>query len=358
MKKTFLGIDGGATKVAGSVVEKKENDTYQIASKIVEVSYHDSPSYLTDFTPINIDSQLKDDQEGELRLSIDEERQCIAYAEACEEVINRLLHDHFSHEIYVGLGMPGTKTNDKRGIKIMNNGPRMPRFLDILERRMDMAELKGLSIKSLREDNDLCGLGELYSENGEFRRVNNALYIGGGTGIADAIMMNGEHKSFLEIKDWMPRTWQMEDHKGFSYEYLTSQLGIMNQYSKLKGIPVHELKRKQIYPSTILMENENIHDRFINGLSELISKRIELFFEHRQSVFDKIICALHLGALLNDNKELFLSVSEKIIHNIKNSNILNTESQEWYLENTFLTISHLTHAPIIGGGVKAYLDSQ
>lgn len=358
MKQTFLGIDGGATKVAGAVVTKNDNDTFDIASEIVEVNYHDCPSYTTDFSPVNIELQLQESENNSIKLSIEEERQGIAYAEACEKVIMTLLGDYRTSQICIGLGMPGTKTADKRGVQIMNNGPRNPRLLDVLERRLNMAEIEGISINSLSEDNDLCGLGELTSENGEFRKTKNALYIGGGTGIADAIVINGEHVPFLDIKDWMPRTWQMKDYNGLSYELLTSQLGIMNQYASITRKTIHELKKEKIFPSMILNKNAEIRDRFINGLSELILKRIHLLYKNKELVFDKVICALRLGTLLNENEAMFQRVKEKITQNINNSNILDKGSKNWYLENDFITISYLKHAPIIGGGVKAYLDSK
>ena len=358
MKHTYIGIDGGATKVAGAVVLKNENGTFEIENEIVEINYHDCPSYSNEFSPVNIDIQLDESNSGSFNFSIEEERQGIAYAEACEEVIISVLKDRPSKHIYIGLGMPGTKTEDKRGIKVMNNGPRIPRLLDVLERRLVMADHEGISVNTLSEDNDLCGMGELYSENGEFRGTQNALYIGGGTGIADVMLINGEHVPFLSIKDWMPRTWQMLDYNGLSYELLTSHLGIMNQYSSISGKPIHELKQEKIFPQMILDKNREIRDRFITGLSELIIKRIHLFYENKGLVFDKIICALRLGSLLNENADLFQSVNELITQKVEDSEILNNNSKERYQENKFLRISHLKHAPIIGGGVQAYFDSN
>lgn len=358
MNQVLIGIDGGATKVAGALVIRDEKGNYKLDSEVIQVKYHDCPSYSAKFQPIKIDIQIKEAATGLLNLNIKEERQGIAYAEACEQVIIELFNEQKSDNTLIGLGMPGMKSPDKKGIEIMNNGPRIPRFLDVLNRRLEMAEITGTTIRSLGEDNDHCGLGELYSEKGSFKKVKNGLYIGGGTGIADAIILEGKHIPFSTIRDWMPRTWQINDEAGLSYEYLTSHSGIMKQYAEITGKSVHDLKTQHIYPDKILQENDRIAKRFIISLTGLILKRIHLLYKHKTLVFEKVICALRLGTLLQKNSELFNQIQINIWKEISESETLDGDAKRKYLENELLIISHLIHAPIIGAGVNACHAAQ
>ena len=354
MDQILIGIDGGATKVAGGIITRNEDDAFVLANDVFKVKYRACPSYSPDFHPIQIAIQLQELSSNDLNLSIEEERQGIAYAEACESVIIELLNNCVAEKVKIGIGMPGFKTNDKRGITVMNNGPRIPRLLDVLERRLDMAGADHVPLYQLGNDNDHCGLGERYAKEGMLKNTTHALYIGGGTGIADAIVLDGQLAPFDDISDWMPRTWQLQNDNNVSYEDLISHLGIMKQYAAMTAKSIRELKIERIYPDSILKNNEELASSFISGLAGLILERIQLLYKHKNVVFDKVVFAIRLGSLFQENKELYNQVKSTVLNSIADSDVLDKNAKQIYLDHEFMSISLLEHAPIIGAGVAAF----
>ena len=358
MDQVLIGIDGGATKVAGGIITRNEDGFFVLASDVVKVKYRTCPSFSPDFHPVQNAIQLKELSSNNLNMSIEEERQGIAYAETCESVIVELLNNCGAEKAKIGIGMPGTKTENKRGITIMNNGPRMPRLLDILERRLNMAGVDHVPLQELGNDNTYCGLGELHAREGVLKNTIHALYIGGGTGIADAMVLDGQLVPFDDISDWMPRSWQLVDENGVSYENRISHLGIMKQYAAVAEKSVHELKIERIYPDSILKNNEEISASFISGLAGLILERIQLLYKHKTVVFDKIVFAIRLGSLFMENEELFKQVKAKIVNDITASDVLDNTAKQMYLNHEFMVISNLEHAPIVGAGVAAFYAAE
>lgn len=358
MDQVLIGIDGGATKVAGGIIAQKEDGSFVLASEVVKVKYRSCPSFSADFHPVQNAIQLQELSSNNINLSIEEERQGIAYAEACESVIIELLNNCGAEKAKIGIGMPGTKTADKRGITVMNNGPRMPRLLDVLERRLDMAGMDHVTLMELGNDNTYCGLGELHAKTGMLKNTTHALYIGGGTGIADAIVLDGQLVPFDDISDWMPRTWQLQNDNNVSYEHLISHLGIMEQYVAMTTKNIHELKVERIYPDSILKNNKELASSFISGLAGLILERIQLLYKHKNVEFDKIVFAIRLGSLFQENKELYNQVKSTVLNSIADSDVLNKNAKQIYLDHEFMSISLLEHAPIIGAGVAAFYASE
>ena len=52
-----IGIDGGATKVSGSIIEKLDLKTYTLAHPVVEIKYSDHHNFNPEFLPQPIDTQ-------------------------------------------------------------------------------------------------------------------------------------------------------------------------------------------------------------------------------------------------------------------------------------------------------------
>ena len=90
-------------------------------------------------------------------------------------------------DIKIAIAMPGEKTSNKRGIKIMKNGPRMLNFCKELE-----AQIPNLvkPIIQIENDSKMCGLGENIHNEGSFRNIKNGYYLGGGTGLAECLKLN------------------------------------------------------------------------------------------------------------------------------------------------------------------------
>ena len=101
--------------------------------------------------------------------------------------------------VLCGICMPGLKTEDGRGIARMLNGPAIPDYLDRLEERLD------ISVARLWSDGFASGVGEEVA--GLFRDVQNAYYLGGGTGIAECLKLDGRVRALDELE--LPRAWEL-----------------------------------------------------------------------------------------------------------------------------------------------------
>ena len=54
-----IGIDGGATKVSGGVVEKINANSFKLISSAVNIKYAEHPNFNADFSPLSLDSQFE-----------------------------------------------------------------------------------------------------------------------------------------------------------------------------------------------------------------------------------------------------------------------------------------------------------
>ena len=169
---------------------------------------------------------------------------------------------------------------------IMANGPRIP---DLVER------IEG--IESLFNDSDCCVLGEWKSTVGKMQDCKNAIYIGGGTGIADGIILDGKLIDFNRTEE-AKRSWELHLPDG-SVESQLSPAGMINRNNKLFGSNINSLVE--------LSESDGcmaIFEKAIEAFSFLIQDRIDFFYINN-SIIEKIVIGQRLGAfLMNDNQEL------------------------------------------------------
>ena len=358
-KPTIVGIDGGATKISGGIVKQINETTFSLDGVIKTLTYSESTLNNRNFQPVDLGRQLSEKDNPKLR--IEEEKQGLAILESCESVITELAKTNNLNKPMVGIGMPGLKSPEQRGVIITKNGPRVPRFLDVLEHRLRLTGLKFNPIHRLGNDNDYCGLGELYGTHGSFRGVENAIYIGSGTGIADAMMLNGTLISFDNIGTWMPKSWQMTNKDGIPIEKIISHKGMMMQYSEKTGTSFQQLEEDETYPEQFIGTNDavNIRTKFVTTLAWLIFQRVEkLHIKKPNTIFNKIILGLRLAKLIEKIPELFDEIKLSINKQITNSHLLNHTVKNHYSQNRIFFLSELPHAPIIGAGVSAYQDAE
>ncbi|MEE8341469.1 MAG: hypothetical protein V3R52_05175, partial [Candidatus Neomarinimicrobiota bacterium] len=181
MKKRplIIGIDGGASKVSAFVVEAADGgNSFKLGVHNSTREYHD---FQSDFTPVDLPTQLEQIYHNNIMLTPAEEDQAKVFSEAIFEVISDIVQVTKPENILIGIGMPGIKTADKRGIAAMANGPRMPNFVREIEQKLSAAGIAlATPVGKLGSDADYCGIGEEYAENGGFRTTENAYYLGGG----------------------------------------------------------------------------------------------------------------------------------------------------------------------------------
>ena len=390
----IIGIDGGATKVSGWTAVRKEDGTFELGDLNVQKKYSEYKFYDPEFTPVDIKTQLNEMGEG-IHLRQDEKKQGLAYMYATADVIEELVKSNPGFDVLIGIGMPGLKTKDRRGISALANGPRMPEYSNVIENRLILNNVKlAAPIHHLGSDADYCGLGEEYSSDGQFRPVENSYYLGGGTGVADALKLHGKLIPFDAIKPWMAKAWEMKADSGKSMERYCSAAGIQSIYSENSGIPVSELNEKEIYAPQI-MEKALVGDDgakktmsdVSHYLAELLFERISTIYcgtlgrfefvnparaqliphhPYKGTLLDYIIIGQRLGDYLHESKGkkiLWEPMLDHLKELIQKNEVLTMEFKEHYLkENTFnekrIVLSKLREAPAMGAAVDAWLSRK
>ena len=230
----LIGVDGGATEVkahATSCDDLAGPTSFELRPEAASRVY----PRLADFAPVPVAAQLAERDAGDSAADAVEVEQGRLWVQAAAEAIRDVASQCAVQHILVGVGMPGLKTADGRGIDVINNGPRIPDYLDTLEKELAAAGLELLSpVAALGSDADYCGLGEQHAAQGLFRDVENAYYVGCGTGVADAIKLRGRLVPFDAVRAWIQKSWQMASALGPTFERLVSASSLNRVYADLR----------------------------------------------------------------------------------------------------------------------------
>lgn len=390
----IVGIDGGATKVSGWTAVRKNDGTFELGDLNVQKKYSEYDYYDPKFVPVEIKIQLKEMDEG-IHLTDDEKRQGLAYMYAAADVIIELVKANPGKDVIAGIGMPGLKTKDKRGISALANGPRLPEYATIIENRISLNDVSLASpIDHLGSDADYCGLGEEYSSQGQFRGVENSYYLGGGTGVADALKLRGKLIPFDAIKPWMAKAWEMKADSGKSMERYCSAAGIQSIYSENAGVPVADLNENEIYAPQIIDKAIQEEKAAVKTMKDVSYYLAELLFErmttlyggsqgkfefvnpargrliphhpYKGTLLDHIIIGQRLGDYLEESRgknQMWEPMIRHLSELIAENEGLTKEFKEHYFKgNTFnenrIVLSKLREAPAMGAAVDAWLSRE
>lgn len=388
----LIGLDGGATKISGwEIVKDPDNQVFSLGTLHAEKSYKEIPGYLPEFKPVDIKRQLEERDQERIMQTEDEIQQESVYVEACAQVVEQIVSSSGSRSIVLGLGMPGLKTENKRGIAVVANGPRMINYSDLLEKRLEMMNISMKHpVQHIGSDADYCGIGENFAAEGLFREVKNAYYLGGGTGVADAMKLKGELVPFDAAKEWIAKTWEMKNKEDKSLERFASAGGIQSIYSEHSGISVPALNQKQVFPlqmADLAAAGEKAaletFDRVAVNIADLLFERIVTLYagwqkrfafvnpnkpepvtEHKYqgTLLERIIIGQRLGQLFDSaNGARFLKkpVLQKLSERIEKDDHLKAEAKAHYNDVSALVFtSKLREAPAIGAGIDAYFSIQ
>jgi uncharacterized membrane protein len=233
----LIGVDGGATEVKAHAVacdDRSPPATFHLRPEAAARRY----AQVAAFAPAPAAEQMAQRDSGHIRIPDAEAAQGRAWVEAAAQTVIDVARQGGTRRVLVGIGMPGLKTADGRGICVINNGPRIPDYLDLLEARWTQAGFElAAPIAALGSDADYCGLGEEYAAEGLFRDVENSYYVGGGTGIADALKLRGRLVPFDAARSWMMKAWQMPSALGPTFEKLVSASALNRVYADLVAGP-------------------------------------------------------------------------------------------------------------------------
>ena len=389
----LIGIDGGATKVNGwSVNVKKRGAAFELGKINAVKSYRNIPGYIGNFQPVDLNRQLSEWQAGQIALTEKEIVQSNCYIEAATACIREIIRLSHKKRLLIGIGMPGIKTQEERGIAVFKNGPRMLDYARRIEQELENFRIELVKpISRLGSDADYCGIGEEYAGNGSFRNVQNAYYLGGGTGVADALKLKGKVIALDAIKHWFVKTWEMQCPAGFSVERYLSASGIQAIYGELIGKSQDELQQAGIYLPQIrerALSDEKpaieTLQKVAHFLALLLYERLTTLYagwqglfdfvnpgrpipaqEHayRGLLFDRLIIGQRLGDLLEEaqgDAVLWKPFAGELTRLILTSRVLDQAVRDYYcpqgnLNPTLIKISKLREAPALGAGIDAYL---
>ncbi len=386
----IIGLDGGASKIRAGCVHRQTENTFEL-STLTDRSYNTYHEFNPNFIPVNLQLQLSEFNQNRIKPMADETNQSRAYIQAFADVIEDIVKTTGAASVLLGLGLPGLKTTDKRGIAVMANGPRMPEFSSLLERELTQRNIHLTQpISHLGSDADHCGIGEEYAAEGLFQDCSNAYYLGGGTGAADALKLKDALLPFDSAKDWIAKTWEMQNHKKISLEHYASANGIQTIYSQYSGIPTDKLKQDRVYADRILelavrgeSDAVNTYQDVSRYLAMLIFERMTTIYNGWKSSFEfvndqrpelnpqhpylgtaleRIIFGQRLGNLFRQSqntKVLWKPFLDELTNLIMTGEFL-SEMKSHYLHDgkikeDLFCISPLKAAPVLGAGITAYL---
>jgi hypothetical protein len=112
--------------------------------------------------------------------------------------------------VVLALCWPGIKSADGRGVIAARHAPRDPGLLDALERELAARGLElARPIPPLKSDGVAGALGEVHAAQGALRGARCALYLAGGTGLAEAVLLDGRVRAPDELVPPLLKAWEM-----------------------------------------------------------------------------------------------------------------------------------------------------
>ncbi|MDA1263869.1 MAG: hypothetical protein O2816_02180 [Planctomycetota bacterium] len=198
----LIGIDGGASGVRLFVVDQLATGRLRLGARQVE---HDW-TRLSGFQPAPLDQQVAEQDDPQLERMEREEADAWIHTVAnlvAEGVIG--LRDA---DLRLGVCMPGVKTADGRGVAIFRRGPRLPHFVDDLNRQLRGRNLPLASpIERVSDDGDAAAWGEEWAAEGKLGGVPSGYLVNLGSGVAEGLKVEGGFVPIRSLRDVLPAPW-------------------------------------------------------------------------------------------------------------------------------------------------------
>jgi predicted NBD/HSP70 family sugar kinase len=396
-KELLIGVDGGATEVKAHEVlvlsdpaeldgELRATPNLALGAAGASCCYDVAPG----FEPVPLALQLAAYAEKRVQPTSFENAEADLWIDAFASTIAGIASESSASLVRVGLCAPGLKTSDGRGLAVVRNGPRIPDFLDRLEKRLGESSVAFVRpISRLLSDADACGIGERVHAQGMLRGVANAYYIGGGTGLAETMLLSGEIVSFDALSGWLKKAWAFECSAGESFEDRISMGGINAAYARRSGrpLPVHEDE----YPEQRALRGDGIALAVMHtaaeALADLIFARIAMLWKGRKAAtplparailssgagaplhmrpsthLDRVVFGQRLAHLFTDEslqrvfRDVVASTLALRIQSARDDRLSAHYLDGANLRDGFLCASSLRSAPVLGAAAAA-LESR
>ena len=313
-KRFVLGIDGGASKVLSQIFAINKDNEIIDKFEPYEQSYKELENFNHQFIPVPLNTQKKEMDYGNYKIGFNEKNQSQVIINAIIKSIKYFQNINIS---FIGFCFPGIKTENLDGISLMANGPRNLCMISEINEKID-SDLDLLTkINKIYDDSLSCVIGEKFSPDGKLKDCSNAIYIGGGTGIADGVLLNNKILD-LKIESQIKKSWQIKFKNGDSVEDHFSLSGLCKKWSPQKPKSAELLIE--------LFDKARDNDSFATQILEdagkafqlLINSRIK-FFESKGLAPEKIIIGQRMGNILNKKNHPLKKVINK--YNVKDISI-------------------------------------
>ena len=201
---------------------------------------------------------------------------------------------------------------EKDGISIMANGPRNPYMLKELNENIAKNIGLNIKLKKIYDDSLSCVNGERFSPKGKLKEVSDAIYIGGGTGIADGILHN---KKLIDLSMYenLKKSWEIIMPNGDTIEECMSLAGLCKKWEKRKPISIELLND--------LFDKASEKHEMASDIIETAGQAFQLLIDERMNFFkaynrfpEKIVIGQRMGQILKKGNHPL-----KIIFDIYNS---------------------------------------
>lgn len=352
----LIGVDGGASGVRALAIEQERRDgEFVLCARGARSARHwpVTPGFLTP-------AQRGVTSAAELGPpDAHEQDQALKRIETTVQCVLDVARAHGATRVIVGVAMPGLKTADGCGIAFARHGPRSDDFLALL---LGFLMGEGLEFAApswrLLSDGACAGVGEEYAAEGALRGAECAYYLGGGTGLAEALKLRGDLPSPEHIESWFPRAWRLrEPFENRSYDDVLSARGI-NEWFRSQ----HDGNAR--FPEELVERDESVqrHFAFVGRcLATLVVERVVALRARGPQDHEwpgpheltRVVVGLRLGQLLADERTRPYFEREYCEHAASLLRARGLDGVHWTTR-----ISTLSAAPAIGAAALALYEAQ
>jgi len=294
----LVGVDCGASGVRVHAVEVLGPAALRVLGGSVEAGWQGDPR----FVPVPLERQLaeRDDLEaGRLQLPPAERAQAQAWvgtlAGALAELSRGLARP--SGRVRLGVCLPGAARADGAGILVLRNGPRLPHFRDDLLRALAARDCAPCAAGvTLAGDGEAAGWGEEVAPDGLLRGVADAYYVACGTGVAEALKLEGRHQTSAARRALLPAPWSLPGTEGGTLEDELSLRALARHLSLEAGEALEEGARRAGPGGRAALA------RWAEALGAFLAARVLFLARSTGRAPARVVIGQRSGALLADEQ--------------------------------------------------------
>lgn len=360
----LIGIDGGASGVRAIAVRPSVDEgrtRFTALAPAAERSFDTRA-----FEPVALDEQLRQRDGGRTSIGAEEAHAARERVNAIASVVIDVARSIPARRVLVGACMAGLKSADGRGIVVLRNGPRIPALARRLEDALQRAAIDLVRpIGPLLSDGEACALGEELALEGKLHDVENAYYLGGGTGLAEAFKLSGRIVGMDELAGRVPKAWQLCDARGVSFE---ERIGLRAVNARWRERAPGSLAIEQAARAGDERARESLRD-LARALAELVHARFVACGSSQQApatpiALERVVLGQRLGGLVADAtldpwlRDVAEEKLAQLLVAADDAFLARAILDGRRLRRSFLVTSTLRLAPAIGAAARAWNTAE